>query len=252
MYVIYMPDEPNSNLSQILLPPLRTTTVTKTFTFKYDIEGSQEGIKNIPENMTELDNEIIIPILKTDIDNIEVKFNELQPIIASWLNKSIKKVIKPQLIEEEKDLTRNDFNKIAKLNFESFEKLKHAVELYELDLDIRKKIIHTIDNLSDYDNVLLGIAIERPEELELALKQIDVDDLKKNLLNALLAFFTILYIVTSEEKEYYKEKLSKLVDLSKVYSEEMESYVDTIDILSNPKTMESIRKSEKSYNLTND
>jgi hypothetical protein len=244
-----MPDEPNSNLRQILLPPLRTTTVTKTFTFKYDIEGSQEGIKNIPEKMTELDNKIIIPILKTNIDNIEVKFNELQPIIASWLKKSITEVIKPQLIEEGKELTRNDFNKIAKLNFESFEKLKHAVELYELDLDIRKKIIHTIDNLSDYDNVLLGIAIERPNELELALKQIDVDDLKKNLLNALLAFFTILYIVTSEEKECYKEKLSKLVDLSKVYSEEMESYVDTIDILSNPKTMESIRKSEEYYNL---
>jgi hypothetical protein len=98
----------------------------------------------------------------------------------------------------------------------------------------------------------LSIAKERPEEVELALKQIDIDDLKKNLLNALLAFFTILYIVTSEEKEYYKEKLSKLVDLSKVYSEEMESYVDTIDILSNPKTMESIRKSEEHYNLNND
>jgi hypothetical protein len=247
-----MPDEPNSNLRQILLlPPLRTSTVTSTFTMKYDIEGSQERIKNIKDKVPELDNDIIIPILKTDIDNIEVKFNELQPIIAEWLNKAITMVVQPQL-EEGKDLTRNDFNNIAKLNFESFEKLKHAVELSELDLDIRKKIIHTIDNLSDYENVLLGIAIERPEELELALKQIDVDDLKKNLLNALLAFFTILYIITSEEKEYDKEKFFKLVNLAKEYSKEMESYVDTIDILSNPKTMESIRKSEEYYNLNKD
>jgi hypothetical protein len=246
-----MPDEP-TNLRQILLlSPLSTSTVTKTFTFKYDIEGSQEEIKNIQDKMTELDNEIIIPILKTDIDNIEVKFNELQPIIASWLNEVITMVVDRQL-EEGKVVTRNDFNKIANFYFDSFKEAKKFVQSSSLAPDIRKKIIQTIDNLIDYENVLLGIAIERQEELELALKQIDVDDLKKNLLNALLAFFTVLYVVTSGEKEYDKEKLSKLVNLAKVYSEEMESYVDTIDILSNPKTMELIRKSEEYYNLNND
>jgi hypothetical protein len=250
---MHMPDEPNNNLRQILLlSPLSTSTVTKTLTLKYDIEGSQEEIKNISDTLTELVDKIIIPILKTNINNIENKFNELRPIIASWLNKAITMVVQSQLSEEEKDLTRNDFNKIAKLNFESFEELKHFVQLSSLGSDIRTKIVQIIDNLSDYENVLLGIAIERPEELELALKQIDIDDLKKNLLNALLAFFSILYIIRVEEKEYDKEKLSKLVSLAKEYSEEIESYVDTIDILSNPKTMESIRKSEEYYNLTND
>ena len=85
-----MPEEPNSNLRQILLlSPLSTSTVTKTFTFKYDIEGSQENIKNISHTLAELDDKIIIPILKTDINNIENKLNELRPIIASWLNKTI-------------------------------------------------------------------------------------------------------------------------------------------------------------------
>ena len=248
-----MPDEPNSNLRQILLlPPLiTTTTVTKSLTLKYDIEGSQEGIKNIQDKMTELDNKIIIPILNTDIDNIEAKFNELQPIIASWLNDVITMVVDPQL-EEGKVLTRNDFNKIANLYLDSFKEAKEFVQTSRLGSEIRKKIIQSIDNLRDYENVLLGIAIERPKELELALKQIDIDDLKRNFLNALLAFFTILYLVITGKKEYDKEKLSKLVNLVKEYSEEMESYVDTIDILSNPKTMESIRKSEEHYDLNND
>lgn len=248
-----MPEDPNSNLRQILLlSPLSTSTVTKTFTFKYGIKGSQENLKNISHTLAELNDKIIIPILKTDINNIENKFNELRPIIASWLNKAITMVVQPQLSEEKKDLTRNDFNKIAKLNFESFEELKHCVHLSSIDSDIRKQIVQIIDNLNDYENVLLGIAIERPEELELALKQIDIEDLKKNLLNALLAFFSILYIITAEEKAYDKEKLSKLMNLAKKYSEKLESYVDTIDISSNPKTMESIRKSEKYYNLIND
>lgn len=246
-----MPDEP-TNLIQILLtPPLRINTITTTLTLKYDIEDSQEGIKNIQDKLTELDNKIIIPILSTNINNIEVKFNELRPIIASWLNKTITMVVQPHL-EEGKDLTRNDINKIAKLNFDSFKEIKQFVQSSRLGSDIRKKIVQIIDNLSDYENVLLGIAIERQEELELALKRIDVDDLKKNLLNALLAFFSVLYIITGKEKEYDEEKLSKLVNLAKEYSEQMESYVDTIDILSNPKTIESIRKSEEYYKLTND
>ena len=68
--------------------------------------------------------------------------------------------------------------------------------------------------MNDYENVLLGIAIGRREDLELALKLIDIEDLKKNLLNALLAFFSILYIITVEEKAYDKEKLFKLMNCS--------------------------------------
>ena len=91
------------------------------------------------------------------------------------------------------------------------------MKLSNFDSDIRKKIIQTIDNLINYENVLLGIAIEKPIEFEKALKQIDINDLKESTKspNSILYYTTYCYM---REKKYDKEKLSKLVILAKMYS----------------------------------
>jgi hypothetical protein len=247
-----MPGEPKRDLNVkqlLLLPPPPTTTVSKSLTSKYDIEGSQEVIKETPDMLKELMKEIedktIVPLLKSNVDDIEIKFNEIRPTMDLWLKQFSRTILQDQVSEE------NDLLKIAKLNVEGYKATKHIVESrLDLSSDIRQKIVQIIDNLNDYDDMLLDIAIKRPEQFKLALEKIDLDDLQKNLLDTYMAFFSILYII--KKKEYDKEKLSKLANLAKEYSEEMESYVDTIDILSNPKTIESIRKSENYYNLSND
>lgn len=237
----------NINL-QTLLPGAALGKVSTAFTAKYDIEGQHGEIthdvaaaakllKGIPKEIEE----IIIPVLKSD-KNIEYNFNMLLGMIMVTQNLILQPMFRTS------HLRKSHLLNFAKVDLEGYDIIKHGIsQKQELGQDIIKNMIQIIDNLSDYDNTILGILVAKPEQVEKALHQIDIDDFQNNLVGTMLVFLFIVAI--TRVKEYDKEKLSKILSLGRNYSEKLESYVDTIDVLSDRKTLESIRKSEEYYGL---
>jgi len=237
-----------SNVSlQTLLPTAALGAVRTMLTTKYNIEGRREEIthvaaaKPVKGIQKEID-EIIIPILKND-KNIQARFNLVLGMIGWVQSQMIPKAF------EGGQLQKDVLVELAKTDLQGYEYLKSALsQTPHLRPDTTQRIIQIIDNLWDYENTIIGIAIDRQDRLEEALTQVDVEDFRNKLVDTILAFvFTLVIIVV---KEFDEEILSKILTLGIKCSEEIESYVDTLDILSDRRTLESIRKSEEYYSLT--
>jgi hypothetical protein len=113
--------------------------------------------------------------------------------------------------------------------------------------DIQIKVLALLDTLRDFDSVYLGMAMTRQEQLEKALADIesdgDIEDLEKTIAGTALVFFSILVFVKEGMKnDIVLEKLFRIAD---EYSEALESWVDTIDMMSNPESVEAMKEAEK-------
>ena len=138
----------------------------------------------------------------------------------------------------------NDIQKLSELEQALFEELLKTINNSsgQVGIDTARKIIDIIERFADYENVLLGIAKHRPEQLIEAFKQVDLDDFLKSVYGTLLALSCILLLIKESKSD--AKKLAILLELAIPYSEKLESYADTIDILTNPEEMELLKRSE--------
>ncbi|MGH9878568.1 MAG: hypothetical protein ACRD5H_13095 [Nitrososphaerales archaeon] len=138
----------------------------------------------------------------------------------------------------------NDIQKLSELEQTLFEELLKTINNSsgQVGIDTARKIIDIIERFADYENVLLGIAKHRPEQLIEAFKQADLDDFLKSVYGTLLALSCILLLIKENKPD--AKKLAILLELAIPYSEKLESYADTIDILTNPEEMELLKRSE--------
>lgn len=188
------------------------------------------------ETLNDTNSKIIDPILASSDNEIVSTFQKnLVPFtlkIAS-LNTLI-------LLSQQNNLLR-----LASLDQTFYAEIIEVVRQSSSPLGVNTstKIIDAIERLADYENVLLGILINRLEQLVEALKEVDGEDLLRSMYGTVLALACILVLL--RESKLDSKKIEILLRLAEEHSEIMESYADTIDIMSNKEEMELLKRSEQ-------
>lgn len=141
-------------------------------------------------------------------------------------------------------IIRNNVDKLAYIVELEKSYYDNAMNYHAVPNDLEEKIIETIRVFEDYQRVVFGVIAERSQELTEVVKQLDLDDCIKSLYGTLLAIICIIEL-TRSGRSIDVEKLKILVELGKKYSDDLDTYIDTLDILSNPKEMELIKKSDE-------
>jgi hypothetical protein len=120
----------------------------------------------------------------------------------------------------------------------------NAISYHDIPNDLEAKIIETIKVFEDYQRIIFGVIAERSQELTEVVKQLDLDDCITSLYGTLLAIICIIELSRSG-RSVDLVKLKILVELGKKYSDDLDTYIDTLDILSNPTEIELIKKSNE-------
>jgi hypothetical protein len=141
-------------------------------------------------------------------------------------------------------IIRNNVDKLAYIVELEKSYYDNAMNYHAVPNDLEEKIVETIKVFEDYQRVIFGVIAARSQELTEVVKQLDLDDCIKSLYGTLLAIICIIEL-TRSGRSIDVEKLKILVQLGKKYSDDLDTYIDTLDILSNPKEMELIKKSDE-------
>jgi hypothetical protein len=230
-------------LMSVSEPVLKETIpVGKEVTFIYKKE-TKTPKREIEEIVKDISTKIVDPILLSQINDLKVKFFQKLDLFEPKLTELSQQSIRMKGEEGEGEEHSLLF-KIAQSEFVMYELFKTLVlTRKDLNADHVTKIVQIIDNIRDYENILLGILIKRPNELKDALKQIDLTDLRKVRSEGFLAFYCISTLIEDKETYYdMEEKLSILLELGIEYSDKMVIYADTIDVSSNSEAMTVISK----------
>ena len=92
--------------------------------------------------------------------------------------------------------------------------------------------------------MIFGLIAARPRELSDVAKQLDLDDCIKSLYGTLLSIICTIEL-TRSGKDVDVAKLRILVELGGKYSENLDTYIDTLDMLSNPVELDLISRSNE-------
>lgn len=180
----------------------------------------------------------VIPVLQTDTHTLEFQFN-------TQLSDFGKKMEELNRITFEK---ADNLQEIIKFIFTSYDLLEQTVKMYKLHFE--EKVLNTLGILRDFDDVYLGIVMNRPEQLSKALNDIrnsgDFENFETIRTGTVLAFFCLLAYVKEEIND--KQKLTKLLEIADKYSTSLQGWVDTIDIMSNPEEVKQMEEAEDYYN----
>lgn len=120
----------------------------------------------------------------------------------------------------------------------------NAMSYHNIPNDLEAKISETIKVFEDYQRIIFGVIADRSQELTEVVKQLDLDDCITSLYGTLLAIICIIELSRSG-RSVDVVKLRILVELGRKYSDDLDTYIDTLDILSNPKEIELIKKSNE-------
>jgi len=195
----------SQRLKQFLLPPIN------------EINNSSEksdALKDFIHILLEKNNrEEIIDYL--DKNHIEF-YQLLEELVDDKItNMSNKESLKERIIKE-----YNEFENLKKMIYVKKGKPE----------DIKEKFIELIDNLFDYENVMTGIYLYKSKNFDERIEKLDVKDFAKTRLIATIIFLIAFLIYL---KDYEDKKVQLFLDIGIEYSEILESYADTLDILTN-------------------
>jgi hypothetical protein len=216
--------------------------IPPTINLSYDI-GDANSLRQV---FIGIEN-IVKRILESELDDLEHEFKRSLHFFRPEFEKLNKILI---MQEKESQLKGNNIDvvqNIAVIESQIFQLLKEHIQAKNLNEDISRNILEIVNNLSDYENILLGIIIRRSNKLPKAIREIDVEDLITNIVGAYQAFYCILYMIGHQEN-YDSKRLSKLITLGTTFSKEMDSYADTLDILTDPDEVQAIKNSKEYYN----
>lgn len=197
---------------------------------------SPQYLEMIAELVNEINDQIIVPILQSNEGEILSTFkSKLLPFIIKFTGINLVML----------EIQKGDLLKVAQLEQMCYSKILKWVEeaSSQIGSEISAKITEVIERMADYENVLLGILIKRPKHLTEALEQLDIDDLLTNIYSTTLAIACIVVIL--KESKPNSKKLEILLRVAEECSEVMESYADTLDIMSNKEEMELLKQCEQ-------
>lgn len=202
------------------------------------LEQESSFLQNYRDITIDIFKSHVIPLLQTDTRILENRFNAQLPDFS-------------RKTEEFNRMTfekTDNLQKIMKFIFTSYDMLERTVKMYKLDFE--EKVLNILGILRDFDDVYLGIVMNRPEQLYKALNDIrnskDFENFETSRTGTVLSFFCLLAYVKEEIND--KQKLSKLIEIADKYSASLLGWVDTIDIMSNPEEVKEMEEAEDYYN----
>ena len=208
----------NDRSLKTLLPKLRDRITAASF------------IRNINNN-------IIKPILKAKLNKVEETFEDsvdLFAITASALEELILKS------------NRANLNILVQADRAFYQEGRQAVNRSDNWIEPKsiEEITEIIGIFQDYQNVVLGIVTQNRHLTSEMITEINSEEWITALYGTLLGMFCIFRMVSTRN---YRDsrKLKVLIQLSKKYAESLDSYSDTLDILTNPEERELLKKAEQ-------
>jgi hypothetical protein len=78
--------------------------------------------------------------------------------------------------------------------------------------------------------VIVGVYIQKTKQFEEQIEKINLEDLQKNVLISFLMIFSIISLISMHTDN---NKIKLFLDIAIDYSESLESYADTLNILTN-------------------
>ena len=189
------------------------------------IENQESGYEDLKTMISSIKNIL-------DHDDIEEQFVKQIPSVGITLKKFNAVMI-----------GKKDLSQVTEEVFHNYNLLTQHIEKDPtITENIRIKILELLESLKDFDDIYLGIAMTRQKQLEQALMEVrndgEIKDLEENIAGTALAFFCLLFAKEGIEDK----KLEKLSSIAYRYSRGLESWADTIDIMSNPESVEAIKE----------
>jgi len=183
-----------------------------------------------------IDNNVIKPILKAKVNKIAETFVDsldLFAITASALEELILKSNRENLnilIQADRTFYQEGTKAVNEsgdwIKPKSIEEIKEIISIFQ-----------------DYQNVVLGIVSQNRQLTPEMIIQINSEEWIRALYGTLLSLFCIFRMVNT--RNYHDQrKLEVLIQLGKKYAETLDSYSDTLDILTNPEERELLKKAE--------
>ena len=228
--------------STILLEKAVVTDSTIVTRKKVNEKSLKRLIPKLTDRLTaillvkSINSNVIQPILKAKVNKVAKTFEDsldLFAITASALEEVILKS------------NRGNLNVLIQADRAFYQEGKKVVN--ESDDWIRPKSIEEIKEIisifQDYQNVVLGIISQNRQLTPEMITEINSGEWIRAIYGTLLSLFCIFKMVNT--RNYHDQrKLEVLIQLGKKYAETLDSYSDTLDILTNPEERELLKKAE--------
>lgn len=201
-----------------------------------------ENLTNRPLNKDELEilkiqnkimNKIVIPILKKEYKK--------EPPLS---NKKIREFFKCCMKLSEITYNKNNAQELAETTLMVYQKGIDKIQQNSvITPHSKQEFIETTEILIDYTENINSIINQRFALLEKAIEQIDLEDLFDSLYGSILSFFCIYFLIDMPELQD-QNKFTRITEFGHDLAKNLDGYIDTIDILTNPDEDARIRKIE--------
>jgi hypothetical protein len=179
----------------------------------------------------------IKPILWADNESIEAVY---MGKITSFQGYCMELI---QLVEKSYSLKQR-----LQMDLSLYDKTISLVNSEPIFSTTKESIIETVEILKDYEMNIYHVISTRLPDLEKALKEIDAKEFLKFLYGSYIALICFWYVAYNANQN--KKTLPAITEIAHKLAKELESYTETIDILSNPEEMALINKSEEVEKLS--
>lgn len=193
-----------------------------------DSQLSQKGKKRVLQILESLNHDIT-----NLLDSSQQNFRKNFEISTTPFGEKIAE-FSSLLLTEMKDIT-----KVVESDRAAYSRALKIIQRNSEEIGKKQagKISDIIERWMDYSQIISVNLVRNIGHLSSALQKIESSDIEKYNSGTLLALACIFRILYTTDKE---SKLDLLVKIGQEYSETLESYADTIDILCNPEEVDMI------------
>ena len=214
-----------SMMGQELLPNSTSVFLGQYFQMK------QSPDRQIDNKEVEITKKLILSILKSKSKNQIIRESDISEFMKACMEIS-------NILHEKHG------SKITKLDLEIYDMCSLKINQTELSSENKKMTHYLLDSLKDYTLNMIHIS-KRKRELENIDEQFDYDDFKKSLYGCMLSFICIMIgILGSPYIEIKTNILTLLINEGFGFASDLNSYTDTLDILTNPDELDLLKQSE--------
>ena len=136
-----------------------------------------------------------------------------------------------------------NFEKTTRLSLETYDMCIMKIDQFGMSEENKNDLHHIRNILKDYTSNIAYI-FNRKKKLENIFERFDYEDFKKSLYGSLLVFICAMIIISEPSRKIDPDILTHLIKKGIVFATDLNSYVDTIDILTNPEEFSTFSKSQ--------
>ena len=207
---------------------------TSVFLREYFYTKKKTQNRQIDNNEMKITEKIIFPIIKSKTKESIIQESNIDEFMKDYIKIS-------SAIQYEYDL-----KKTFQLDLEVYQMCLQKIDQAGLSRENKYMIHCLLDSLKDYTENIIQIS-KRERELENISKHLDYAGFKRSLYGSMLAFICIMIgILATPTIKIQTNILTKLINEGFKFASELDSYTDTLDILTNPDELELLKKSELS------